>query len=113
MNARIEKKLSKHLVELLPKVYKYAWKEYGVNEQAYSEGNRVKNCFCVGGGVDYWGEGEDAYTVWDDFKSNYMFIGNFPVRDINGFEFEWPDTSGFKETTPNLIKLAREINKGE
>lgn len=42
-----------------------------------------------------------------------MFIGNFPVRDINGFEFEWPDTLGFKETTPNLIKLAREINKGE
>lgn len=56
MNARIEKKLSKRLVGLLPGVYKYAWKEDGVNEQAYSEGNRVKNCFCVGGGVDYWGE---------------------------------------------------------
>ena len=98
MNARIEKKLSKRLVEVAPNLFKDAWLS-----------NDGKNVYCIGGGVDYWGEGQDEYTIWEWFKFNWYWLGDFP-RHPEGHEFEfYPNTDGFNPTPTNLIKLAKAI----
>lgn len=71
VNHRIEKKLSQRLVEILPEWYRDAWK---------CEETQV---MCTGGGTDYWGEGMDAYTVYENF------IG------ADGGGYEWSGIWGF------------------
>lgn len=111
MKARIEKKLSKRLVQLGPESYKHAWvSDSEPTELAYAQGTRVANIYCIGGGTDYWGEGQDAYTVWDDFTRNWMWYGDFKQYP-EGHRFQFmPDTTGFKPTTRNLLKLAAGIS---
>lgn len=71
MKARIEKKLCKKIAEILPyEFYGRAWTDGEVTELAFNQGSRVSSILYVGGGVDYWGEGEDEYTVLEDFKSH-------------------------------------------
>lgn len=71
MKARTEKKLSKHLVRTHPSLYRRAWIDKDEpSELAYEQNTRVSNVPSVGGGTDYWGDGQDAYTVWADWKSN-------------------------------------------
>lgn len=115
MKARIEKKLSKRLVQIDPDGYRHAWiSDSEPTELAYAQGSRVANIYCIGGGCDYWGEGQDAYTVWEDFKRNWMWSSvfeHYPEGHKNEFI---PDTTGFRPTTRNLLKLAaREAAKAK
>lgn len=111
MKARIEKKLSKRLVEIAPSIFKGVWVDsYEPSELAEKQGTRVSNIWCVGGGVDYWGEGQDAYTAWAAWTGHgewaWYWHGPFDPYP-QGHEFEaYPNTEGFKPTTRNLLKLA-------
>ena len=111
MKARVEKKLSKRLVELAPKTFKSAWVDFGgePSELAYEQGSSVSGLYNVGGGVDYWGEGQDSYTTWQWWLDNFMWVG--PFKSFTEWhEFEgFPDITGFKLTTRNLLKLAESI----
>lgn len=53
MKARIEKKLSKRLIQLYPSVYRCAWVDDDFSELAYEQQSRVSHCLSVGGGTDY------------------------------------------------------------
>jgi hypothetical protein len=105
MKARIEKKLSERLIQLAPKMFKNAWiDKYETSELAQKQGTRVSNIYSVGGGVDYWGEGQDAYTAWEWLTLNWEWIGDFPSYP-EGHKLEgYPDTSGFRPTTRNLLR---------
>lgn len=108
MKARIVKKLSKKLAEASPKTFPDTWVCEDIIEEAWEQGSRVSHCLHVGGGVDYWGEGQDAYTVLECMKLNWEWIGKFKSYP-KGHEFEgYPDTRGFKPTSRNLLRLARE-----
>jgi hypothetical protein len=106
MKARIEKKLSKRIVELYPAVYRKAWRDDERSELAYEQRTSVRHVLSMGGGVDYWGEGMDAYTVWREWRSNWMWHGPFePYPEGHRHEC-FPNTEGFRPTTLNLLKLA-------
>ena len=128
MNPRIEKKVSKRLVKIAPKLFKGAWidndKEWWdtlyehqlkrplrkCEKQANTRNNRCKvnHIFSVGGGIDYWGEGEDWYSCFEWLQNNWPWIGKFESYP-EGHEFHgYPNTGNFKPTTRNLSKLARE-----
>ena len=109
MNARIEKKLSKRLAQWCPNLFKDAWiLDDEVSELAYTQGSKITHCYHVGGELDYWGEGQDAFSVWEYWLATWDWQGDFPNYPA-GHEFEhYPDTSGFKPTTKNLINLAIE-----
>lgn len=112
MKARIEKKLSKKLVKLAPKLFSGAWVCCGgePSELAYKQGSCVSNIWYVGGGLDYWGEGQDAYTAWQWWIDNFEWHGPFDSYP-DGHEFEgFPDLTGFKQTTRSLLKLAKIVD---
>ncbi|MFD2641801.1 hypothetical protein [Pseudomonas japonica] len=112
MKARIEKKSSKRLLEIAPSQFHGAWIDKGEpTELAYEQGTRVSNIWSVGGGVNYWGEGCDAYTVWEDWKMNWCWHGPFEPYPA-GHRFEgYPNTDGFSPTTINLMKLAADCER--
>lgn len=114
MKARIEKKLSKRLVQLHPALYRRAWIDKDEpSELAYEQRTRVSHVLSIGGGTDYWGEGQDAHTVWADWKSCWPWHGPFDSFP-EGHEFEcYPDTEGFKPTTRNLLRLAADCELTE
>lgn len=106
MKARIEKKLSKRLVQLHPALYRKAWRDDEPSELAYEQRTGVRHCLSVGGGTDYWGDGMEAYTVWADWKMNWCWHGSFETYP-EGHRLEgYPDTGRFRPTTRNLLKLA-------
>lgn len=107
MKARIEKKLSKRLVQIAPSLFSGARIDKDEpSVLAYEQGSRVSHILSVGGGVGYWGEGEDAYTVWEFWRMNWMWHGDFETFP-DGHQHEgYPNTEGFKRTTVNLLKLA-------
>jgi hypothetical protein len=111
MKARIEKKISKRLANEFPDLFRDAWQ--GCHEEpselAYEQGSCVSGLMYVGGGVDYWGEGQDAYSCYEWLMSNYEWILGFePYPD--GHEFEGlPNTEGFKPTAINLLGKLRAI----
>lgn len=112
MNARIEKKLSKRLVELCPTLFKDAWILDGEpSELAYGSDSKITHCYHVGGGLDYWGEGQDYYSVWHDWLNKWYWMGDFPYYPKCHEHEHYPNTSGFKPTTKNLINLACEAEK--
>ncbi len=95
MKARIEKKLSKRLVELYPALYCSAWRDEEPSALAYEQGSRVRHVLSVGGGVDYWGEGQDAYGTpfddggWTGWQARAALAQPSPVRSsllINGYQ---------------------------
>lgn len=111
MNARIEKKLSKRLVQEAPNLFKDAWQMVDMPSLlADNSGSNITNTYHVGGGVDYWSEGCEAYSVWEWWADNaWCWHGNFPSYPA-GHKFEHsPNTEGFKPTVSNLIKLAKSI----
>lgn len=108
MKARIEKKLSKRLVQLYPSLYGSAWIDDDHSELAYEQNSRVRHCPSVGGGTDYWGEGCDAYTVWVCWKDHWPWHGPFKPFPHDHEHAMYPDTEGFRPTTRNLLKLAAE-----
>jgi hypothetical protein len=112
MKARIEKKLSKRLVEIAPTMFQGAWIDIEVSSLAEDQGTRVSHILSVGGGTDYWGEGCDAYTAWQWLNMNWEWIGPFKPYP-EGHESEgYPDIDGYKPTSRNLLKLAADYGRG-
>lgn len=110
MKARIEKKLSKKIAQILPKIYERAWLNSDVTEKAWEQGSRVSGLMFVGGGVDYWGEGEDSYTVLEDFASHYDWHSPIYIPFPIGHEFEgMPMFDSNRLTGKYLIECARRI----
>lgn len=112
MKARIEKKLSKKLVQVAPSLFKEAWlcDSGEPTEIAYEQGSCVSGVYFLGGGLDYWGEGCDEYTVWEFWSDNFMWFGNRFKGYPEGHQFEGsPDIGNFKPTGKNLLNLARLI----
>ena len=106
MKARIEKKLSKKLVQLAPRIFNDAWVDKDVSVKAIIQGSSVSHVYSVGGGVDYWGEGEDVYTALELMQMNWMWFGDFEAHP-EGHKLEgYPDTGNFKPTSRNLLKIA-------
>ena len=106
---RIIKKLSKRLAEILPKRYCDHWVDDDVMEGAYDNNTRVKGCLMIGGGVDYWGEGQDAFTICTDFSDRYEWMGMFGFYP-DGHQFEyWPVIDPKKRTGKRLIDIAKLI----
>jgi len=133
-NPRIIKKLSKRIVEILPKTYKHAWVDgehdywqpHWKNDQ--SDGkltkkqirenrvsrSRVNHVFSVGGELDYWGEGQDYYSVYRDFAANHDWFGVFGFRDIyldsdNSVLGGYPNRDSKRMTGNRLIQIAKAI----
>lgn len=111
MKARIIKKLSKKLSDILPKKIADSWVDkHEVMEIAYEQGTRVSNCLMMGGELDYWGEGTDAYTVHEWFVDRIVWMLDLPLYP-EGHDFEnYPDHSSLKRLTGQyLLELARTI----
>lgn len=114
MKARIEKKLCKRLVQIAPTLFRHAWIDDGEpSELAYAQGTRVSNLYCLGGGVDYWGDGEDAYTTWESWRMNWEWHGDFEPYPEGHQCAHYPNTTGFKPTTRNLLLLAKQAEARE
>ena len=108
MKARIEKKLCGRLVQMAPVIFKDAWVDKEEpSKLAYEQGSMVSHILSVGGGLDYWGEGQDVYTAWELWRMNWMWYGPFE-QCSDGDYGNYPDTRNFKPTTRNLLKLAAE-----
>lgn len=107
MNARIEKKLSKKIVELLPHRYQnVAYNSWWMTDLAYEEGVNIMDVPIIEiqlSDENGWG----WETTWQDFRPNYMWICNFPVYEEDHPLAGYPDTGNFKPTTQNLLNLAR------
>ena len=113
MKARIEKKLSKRLVTLYPSVYGKAWRDDERSELAYEQRTSVRHVLSTVGGTGYWGDGQDAYTVWADWCKNWCWHGPFePYPAGHRLEF-YPNIERFKRTTRNLLKLAAQCEAAE
>lgn len=110
MKPRIEKKLSKRLLQLAPSIFSGAWVDREVMDSAWDCGVSVSHCYSVGGGLDYWGEGQDAYTIWAAWTGcgmrGWEWYGQFESYPEGHEFFGYPDTKRFKPTTRNLLKLA-------
>lgn len=115
MKARIEKKICKKLAQILPpEFYRDAWTDSEVTEKALDQGSRVSGLLCVGGGVDYWGEGQDEYTVLEDFKNHYDWHPPIYNPYPDGHQFErLPMPSKKRLTGYYLIKCAKKIAKNK
>lgn len=111
MKARVEKKLSKRLVGLYPGLYGKAWRDDEPSELAYEQRSSVRHVLSVGGGLDYWGEGQDAYTCWADWAMNWPWHGPFEAYPEGHQHQFFPNTEGFKPTTRNLLALAAECER--
>lgn len=114
MKARIEKKLSKRLVQLFPSSYGSAWIDDDHSELAYEQNSSVRHCPSVGGEFDsYTGDSNESYTVWASWLMHWPWHGPFGDYPA-GHQFEhYPNTDGFKPTTRNLLKLAVECELAE
>ena len=110
MKARIIKKLSKKLSLILPKEYKASWVDNSVMEESWEQGSMVSNCTMIGGGLDYWGEGTDHYTVLYDFRWHFLqWQGLWGVYgEYEEFE-DMPKPAPYRLTGQKLIELARLI----
>lgn len=108
MKARIEKKLSKRLVEIAPIIFAEAWQESSdePTELAYKQGSRVSGLMCVGVGLDYWGEGQDAYSCWEWWSGAFGYYGDFPC-DEEGY----PLQGYLRPIGTQLLKLAARAEK--
>lgn len=107
MNPRIEKKLSKRLVQLCPTLFSGAWKCDSPSELADDRSSNISHCYHVGGGVDYWGEGCDAYSVWFHWLMIWPWHAEFDTYP-EGHQLEhYPNTERFNPTAKNLIALAK------
>tara|TARA_Y100000310_G_scaffold283934_1_gene306272 strand:+ start:412 stop:768 length:357 start_codon:yes stop_codon:yes gene_type:complete len=116
MKARIIKKLSKKISELLPDEYKDKWidKHDKFLCESYDQGSRVKNCFYIGGELDLWGEGTDSYTVLEDFKDNFSTYQGYWGFYGEGHKFEgMPKHAPYRLTGQKLIALAKITSNGE
>jgi hypothetical protein len=75
MKARIVKKLSKRIKELLPKDYEGSWINEEIMCEAWVDKNTINHCLMIGGELDCWGEGTDDYTILEHFKTYHYDWG--------------------------------------
>lgn len=107
MKARIEKKLSKRLAQIAPRIFRGAWIDDGEpSDLAYKQGSRVSHVLSVGGGTDWQGDGEDAFTAWAWWLMNWEWYGDFESYPADHQFAHYPNIEGFKRTTANLLRLA-------
>lgn len=59
----------------------------------------------IGGGLSYWGEGEDVYSLYIWFMQLWMFCNCF-ILDWDGEN--WLDIGKFKLIVKNIIVLVCE-----
>ncbi len=113
MKARIVKKLSKRIKELLPKQYEESWVDEEIMCEAWVDKNTINNSLRIGGELDYWGEGTDDYSILEHFKSfiyDWGFWGLYP----EGHRFEnlpLGDPKRRKLTGKYIIELAKQMNE--
>lgn len=115
MKARIEKKLSKRLWETAPLLFPKAWK-CGVDgmESSFFERTGMAGCWCAGGEYNSWsGDCDDDRTLWSEWRRDWHWVGDFKPFNDGSRLCGWPDTTGFRPTTPNLLRLAAEMNAKE
>jgi hypothetical protein len=107
MKARIEKKLSKRLVQIYPSSYGCAWIDDEQSELAYEQKSQVRHCPSVGGEYDsYSGDCNECYTAWASWLDQWPWHGPFTEYPYGHRFAMYPNTEGFKPTTRNLLKLA-------
>ncbi len=99
MKARVIKKLSKRVKEILPKEFACSWVDVEVMEEAWEQGSRVSHCVMVGGELDYWGEGTDYFSAISAFADTLVWRLDLPQHP-EGHEFEGlPDAAKMKRLT--------------
>ncbi len=118
MKARIIKKLSKKVKEILPKDFKESWVDVEVMEEAWEQGSKVSHCVMVGGELDYWGEGTDYFSAISVFADSLIWRLDLPQHPAE-HEFEGlPDCSKMKRLTGQYMITAakdlalKQLNKG-
>ena len=112
MKARIEKKLSKKISEIVPKIYKDAWVDDEITELAWKQRARVSHIVSIGGELDCWGEGQDYCSVLVDFRRNYDW--HRPIYNPYPEGHKWegmPKRDKKRKTGRYLIKCANAIAK--
>lgn len=113
MKARIEKKLSKRVVNLAPTIFSGWWIDKEVSDTAISQKTSVTHIPSIGGVVDYFGERGESYSAWEYWRTWWAWIGGFePYPEGHKYEY-FPNTDGFKPTTRNLLLLASYANENE
>ncbi len=112
MKARIEKKLSKKLAEILPFIFHHVWIDEEISVKAWKQGSRVSHVASVGGGCDEWGEGQDFFTVHEDFINQVMWHKPIFKPFPEGHEFEGMAMFNKNRMTGKyLIESAKKISK--
>jgi hypothetical protein len=114
MNPRIEKKLSKRLYKTAPDIFGekpwIATESDGHYVGGFNPDQYKGDIAVIGGEPDYWGEGTDVYTYWHYWAANWYWLVDWIPTFPQGHEFaSFPDKSGVKETTKNLLKWAKEL----
>lgn len=110
MKARIEKKICKRLVQILPDMFKHAQVSSEPTDLAWEQGTSVSGMYYVGGGVDYWGEGEDAYSVLEAFWDIYDWCPPIFNPYPEGHELEgYPQRDKNRWTGKYAIACAKKI----
>lgn len=111
MKARIEKKLSKRLLALAPTAFKDSWVDTEVFELAWEQGTSVSHIPMTGGEPDYYGEATDAYTLWEFWSSQWCWLLALPSLPEDSEYPGYPDLTGYKQTTRNLLRWAAEYEQ--
>ncbi|MGI0646787.1 hypothetical protein ACRCPS_17380 [Pseudomonas aeruginosa] len=107
MKARIEKKLSRRLVQLAPTLFRKAWVDGSEpSELAHEQGTSVNHVYSIGGGTDFAGDGQDLDTTWEWWKQHWTWNCDFPIHPERHPHGGFPDTGSIKPTTLTLLRLA-------
>lgn len=104
MNERIRKKISKRLVDLFPEEFKHAFKISSVDELPCGV---IPGTYCTGGGVSYWGEGEDMESVLESYMQTYGWSGVFGWHPSGHQYFGYPLIDRKRLTGKRIIQIAK------
>lgn len=113
ISPRLEKKLSKRLCEIAPNLFKDAWVDNDVMESACGAGVSTSNAMMIGGGIDYWGEANDAYTCWKWWTDSWVFYLECDGIDVIDCESgDWNHKAiPSNVSTRYLLSLAKRANQ--
>lgn len=131
MKPRIEKKLSKRLSSILSDVRGFTLKDVWIDDdverfavhykyqnkdgvltskqkrQNYEQNVSVNNIPSIGGGLDYWGEANEHYSVFEAAKDMLVWaMFDCEPVDPETLEGGWPDVT-IKLTGKNVVALAK------
>lgn len=107
MKARIEKKLSRRLVQLAPTLFRKAWiDDSEPSDLAQQQRTAVNHVYSMGGGTDFAGDGQEHYTVWEWWHQHWSYNCGFAVHEPGHKHAGHPDTGALKPSTIGLLHLA-------